>query len=156
VRAPIFSMSIAAAVTLAGCTTTGTGAGQAVSGGETATFTWKSDTDTGGTMTAGLSDGSTYEGPFFQVTQDSTVDQMGPLWTGWSGRRGFGGWGLWGPSEGFVTHYSGKVLANLQGPTGYMRCRFTLASPASGMSGGGLGQCQLPTGPVIDAQFARQ
>jgi len=34
-----------------------------------------------------------------------------------------------------------------------MRCHFTLMSPTSGMAGGGLGECQLPTGTIIQAQF---
>ena len=33
-----------------------------------------------------------------------------------------------------VTHYSGQVLANLQGPGGFMRCDFRLMSPRSGMA----------------------
>ena len=45
-----------------------------------------------------------------------------------------------------ITHYSGQVLANLQGPGGFMRCDFRLMSPSSGMAGGGVGQCQLPVG----------
>jgi hypothetical protein len=34
-----------------------------------------------------------------------------------------------------------------------MRCHFTLMSPSYGMGGGGVGQCQLPSGTVINAQF---
>jgi hypothetical protein len=45
------------------------------------------------------------------------------------------------------------VLANLQGRGGFMRCHFTLMRPSSGMDGGGTGQCQLPSGTVIHAQF---
>jgi hypothetical protein len=52
-----------------------------------------------------------------------------------------------------VTHYSGQVLANLQGPGGFMRCDFRLMRPSYGMTGGGMGQCQLPTGTIIQAQF---
>ena len=76
-----------------------------------------------------------------------------PLWAGWSGRVGWNGWDAGGPDEGSTTKYTGKVLANLQGPGGYMRCRFTLRSPLDGMAGGGLGRCQLPTGTIINAQF---
>jgi hypothetical protein len=36
-----------------------------------------------------------------------------------------------------------------------MRCHFTLMSPSYGMAGGGLGQCQLPSGTLINAQFPR-
>ena len=52
-----------------------------------------------------------------------------------------------------VTHYSGQVLANLQGPGGFMRCDFRLMRPSAGMAGGGAGSCQLPTGTIINAQF---
>jgi hypothetical protein len=55
-----------------------------------------------------------------------------------------------------ITHYSGQVLANLQGPGGFMRCDFRLMSPRSGMAGGGAGTCQLPTGTIINAQFPPQ
>jgi hypothetical protein len=61
----------------------------------------------------------------------------------------------WGPDEETITHYTGQVLANLQGPGGFMRCHFTLMSPSSGMAGGGIGQCQLPSGTIIHAQFPR-
>ena len=66
---------------------------------------------------------------------------------------GLGRLGSVGPDDETITHYSGQVLANLQGPGGFMRCHFTLMSPSSGMAGGGVGQCQLPTGTIIHAQF---
>jgi hypothetical protein len=38
-----------------------------------------------------------------------------------------------------------------------MRCRFTLDSPARGMSGGGAGRCQLSeSSREISAEFPRQ
>jgi len=52
-----------------------------------------------------------------------------------------------------ITHYSGQVLANLQGSGGFMRCDFRLMRPSYGISGGGIGSCQLPTGTIINAQF---
>ena len=110
-------------------------------------------------MSASLNDGATYSGQFFQVTRDATVDHYAPLWAGWEGRRGrgrgFGSeWGYWGPETGFVTEYTGKVLANLADATGkHMRCRFTLRHPSSGLSQGGIGRCQLPGGDSIDASF---
>ena len=72
------------------------------------------------------------------------------------GGLGWRGWDYWGPTQAVITHYTGQVLANLQGAGGYMRCQFTLASPSSGMAGGGAGQCQLPNGTVISAQFPPQ
>jgi len=154
-----------AAVAIAGCTTTGIGTGQSTNGGIGATFTWRETGSTRGTMIAQLSNGEVFQGPMFQVTQEARVDYYDPLWYGWGPgygwhRRwsgwgawggGWGGWGGWGPD--YVTQYSGQVLANLQGPGGFMRCHFTLMSPSSGMAGGGVGQCQLPKGTLIHAQF---
>jgi len=155
-----------AVIAIAGCTTTGVGTGQAVGSNIGATFTWV-ETGNGGTMTAQLSDGRVFQGQFFQITRESRVMDMDPLWNGWGPGFGWhrpwsrygwgwGGWGAWGPYDQTITQYSGQVLANLQGPSGFMRCHFTLASPSSGMAGGGLGQCQLPLGPIINAQFPRR
>lgn len=141
-----------AAAALASCTTSGVGTGEARGAAVGATFSWQGSA-TRGKMTATLTDGEVYQGQFFQVTQQTTVDELGPLWVGWSGRWRWHGWEDWGPDEAFATKYTGKVLANLQGPKGYMRCRFTLADPSAGMAGGGVGKCQLPDGAIIDAQF---
>lgn len=155
------------AIAAAGCTTTGVGTGGTANGSLGATFTWTETGGTRGSMVAQLSNGQVFQGPMFQITQESTVSDYGPLWNGWGagfgwgrgwgGRRwgwGWGGWGPWGPDEETITHYTGQVLANLAGPGGYMRCHFTLMSPSSGMAGGGVGQCQLPSGTIIHAQFA--
>ena len=55
--------------------------------------------------------------------------------------------------EAFLTEYTGKVVANLAGPRGHMRCRFNLIRPSAGMAGGGEGRCQLPDGTIINAEF---
>jgi hypothetical protein len=104
-------------------------------------------------MTAALNTGETYQGPFFQITHETQATDLGPLWMGWEGRWGWHGWGAWGPDVAYATEYTGKVLANLQGPGGHMRCRFTLMQPSSGMAGGGTGRCQLPDGTIIQADF---
>ena len=154
----------ALACVAAGCTTMGMGTGQAVNQDLTANFNWTENGAVRGTMVASLSNGEVFQGSFFQVTQESEVSDYSPLWNGWGPGWGWhrpwdgwgwgwGGWGPWGPSTETITHYTGQVLANLQGPGGFMRCNFTLASPGSGMAGGGSGQCQLPTGTVIEAQF---
>ena len=142
----------------AGCTTMGTGVGSTASGANPVNFSWKSSDDSvSGTMNAMLSDGKTYSGQFFQITKDTTVDSVGPLWYGWHSRwDGRGIWGGWDavPSPDFITHYSGRVVANLGAPSGeHMRCQFQLAHPSDGMSGGGSGQCQMPDGKTIDATF---
>lgn len=138
---------------LSACTTTGTGVGVAADTNTTATFTWTAGGPRTGTMTAALSSGQTYAGPFFQITRETTVDELGPLWVGWRGRYRWHGWDDWGPTESTLTHYSGRVLANLAGPDGQMRCHFQLIRPTSGMAGGGQGRCQLPSGTMIDATF---
>ena len=158
IRATAASLAV---IALAACTTTGIGTGEGANG-LGATFSWTETGGTRGTMVAQLSNGQVYQGPMFQVTQEARVD-YDPLWYGWGPGFGWhrpwggfgwgwGGWGPWGPDT--ITQYSGQVLANLQGPGGFMRCHFTLMSPSSGMAGGGVGQCQLPTGAIIHAQFA--
>lgn len=157
------------AIAAAACTTTGIGTGQSANGALGATFTWTETGGTQGTMIAQLSNGQVFQGPMFQITSESRIDSYGPLWNGWGGgwrwgggwggRRwgwGWDGWGPWGPDMETITHYSGQVLANLQGPGGFMRCHFNLMSPSSGMAGGGIGQCQLPNGTIIHAQFPRR
>ncbi|HJY41203.1 MAG TPA: hypothetical protein VJ303_08205 [Steroidobacteraceae bacterium] len=139
----------------AACTTMGTGVGTERSGDMKANFAWKSTDDRTGTLTANLSNGDTYSGQFFQVTHDTRVETLAPLWNGWAGP--WHGWRYWGPypDTAFVTHYSGRVVANLADGAGeHMRCHFTLMHPQNGMSGGGEGQCQLPSGQTIDATFA--
>jgi hypothetical protein len=130
----------------------GRGVGSTLSGAQRATFDWKSTSVNSGQMTATLSDGETFSGTYIQITRDTQVDTLGPLWAGWG--PGFRRWGYWGPTNQFVTEYTGQVVGNLEAANGsHMRCRFTLAYPASGLSGGGLGQCELPDGTTIDAQF---
>jgi hypothetical protein len=141
----------------AGCTSMGTGVGSTPSGADPVNFSWKSSDSVSGTMTATLSDGKAYSGQFFQITKDTTVNSVGPLWSGWSpGWGGWDGWEGWGaaPSTSFITHYSGRVVANLGAPSGeHIRCKFQLAHPSDGMAGGGSGQCQMPDGKTIDATF---
>jgi hypothetical protein len=141
------------AVLAAGCTTMGTGFGSTATGADHVNFSWKSSNSVSGTMNATLSDGKTYTGQFFQITSDTTVDNLGPLWAGW-GPGWRGDWGYWSAGPEFITHYSGRVLANLGTPDGqHMRCKFQLVHPSDGMAGGGHGQCQLPDGKTIDATF---
>jgi hypothetical protein len=136
----------------AGCTTMGTGFGSTATGANPVNFSWKSSDSVSGTMSATLADGKTFSGQFFEITKDTTVDNLRPLWTGWRG--GFGGFDYWDAGPTFVTHYSGRVVANLGTPSGeHMRCKFQLAHPSEGMGGGGRGQCQLPDGKTIDATF---
>jgi hypothetical protein len=157
-------LGIACAAGVAGCATTGTGFGSTPTGTHPVTFNWKSSRfdDVSGSLTATLANGKTYTGQYFQITRDTQVDDLGPLWAGWGPGfgygygYGFGGWYDWDPGPQFITRYSGRVVANLATAAGtHMRCRFQLIHPDEGMAGGGLGECQLPHGTRIDAQFPR-
>lgn len=138
-----------------GCTTTGAGYGSvrgADQGG--VTFDWKSSDDVSGQLTATFADGRTFSGTYFQITSDMRTDRLAPLWDGWN--PAWRGWRHWyaEPVPEFAKFYSGRVLANLRTAEGeHMRCRFRLVHPASGMSGGGQGTCQLADGKTIDATF---
>jgi hypothetical protein len=141
---------------VAGCATMGTGFGTTASGKEAVNFSWKSSDDVSGTMNATLTDGKTFTGQYFQITTDTTVDNLGPLWAGWGPGWRRGGWGYWNAGPEFVKHYTGKVVANLGTPDGtYMRCTFRLVHPSSGMAGGGTGNCQVPDGNQVAATFPK-
>jgi hypothetical protein len=142
------------AMLIAGCATLGTGFASTLSSVSPAISSTVS-----GSINAALADGSTYSGRYFQITQDTTVDSIGPLWTaGWdSGWAGRGGWGYWNaaPAPDFIKQYAGWVVANLGAPGGERaRCKFHLVHPAEGIAGGGTGQCQTPDGQTVDATFS--
>lgn len=152
-------MAVVAAASLSACTTQGSGAGAidgGLLGGMPVMFSWQSrDGGNSGTMTATLPD-ATYTGPFFQITTQTDYRILDPLWRGWG--QGWSDWPYWGNSpmvtDSFVTHYSGRVLANLTNEDGVpLRCRFLLLRPSAGMSGGGQGECQMRSGREIDASF---
>jgi len=150
-------LAILASGALAACTTTGTGVGGSRNGAVTSAFTWVSDDGISGTMTAVSSDGRTFKGPFFQITHETQAYTLSPVWNGWDGRARWHGWTGWGARDFHATTYTGKVLANLADPSGArMRCRFSLVRPAYGLASGASGQCQLPDGTIIEADFASQ
>jgi len=146
---------LASVTLLAGCVSTGVGTGETAGGGSAVSFSWSSDNARTGTMTATLTTtGEEFSGRFFQVTSETRVDELQPLWSGW--RRRWHDWPYWGDDFGpsFMTHYSGRVLANLASASGeHMRCNFRLVRPSSGMSGGGEGRCQSPDGSTVEASF---
>ena len=154
---PIVKLGLPLLVVLAtGCATMGTGSGSTSTGADRVNFAWKSSGGVSGSMNATVSNGTVYTGQFFQITSDTTADTLGPLWTGWGPGLRRGGWGYWDAGPEFVTHYSGKVVANLAAPDGkHVRCMFRLIHPSDGMDGGGAGQCQMPDGKTIDADFPR-
>jgi hypothetical protein len=134
----------------AGCATTmRTGSGSAVSGANPMKFSWTSSGNVSGSMTATFANGKTYTGRFFQVTS-SLTDELGPQGPIWHQEGPYDV----GPELQYVPHYTGRVVANLSQSDGaQMRCRFQLMRPVDGMAGGARGECQLPGGLNVDAQF---
>lgn len=153
--------SLIAASTLLGCTTMGQGSGfipASKSHDQAVAFNWKSKNGgQSGTLSATLPNRKVFSGPFFQITSQTEVDDIEPLWNGWD--YGWFGWNYWDPRHeiGFITRYSGKVVANLVSSSGdHMRCRFHLGHPYQGMSGGGDGECQLQNQEQLNAYFPAQ
>jgi hypothetical protein len=139
----------------AGCTTMGSGFGTTATSTNPVHFNWTSSDGVRGSMYATLADGSVYAGSYFRITSNTTVDTLGPLWDGWGPGWGFGS-SDWDTGPEFVTHDSGRVVANLADPEGKpVRCRFQLIHPSDGMAGGGEGDCQLPDGTTIVASFPK-
>lgn len=112
----------------------------------------------GGTLSVTLPDGEAYSGRYLQITSAAMIDTFGwgafgPYWVDW-GPFGPGPWAGGADWTSFANNYSGAVVATLFGDRGHtMRCRFHLASPASGMRAGGVGECQTSDGQQIEAQF---
>ena len=157
---------VAAALALTGCVARGkiTATITRPDNGGPVTMHYRSDRFTNnGTITATLPSGEQFSGPYLQVTSDTSGEMLDPYWGGWG--TGWDGWSPWSDDYGpwiagedmptFIRNYSGKVIATLTGDRGgRMRCRFRLAEPDQGMSGGGLGECETGAGQRIQATFS--
>ena len=155
-----------ALASVAGCASTsaGMGAGEIDVKGrpaEPAIIRWtSSDGGASGRMVATLPT-AVYTGRFFRISRATEREMLTPLWEGWP--EGWGDWPYWSapwpePYDRvqFIAYYTGKVVANLAADGGRrMRCRFHLADPKAGMSGGGRGECQVLHGPTFDAVLNR-
>jgi len=114
--------------------------------------------------------GEHYHGTYVRITAETHVSTIAPVVGGWSGVWTRYDWGLasdpwaWGPGlgpvygaayyNGFIEAYTGKVVATLFGSHGHsMRCRFDVADPELGLTGGGIGTCQTSDGATLDAEF---
>jgi hypothetical protein len=151
-----------ATLALSACETQsgGTGSGNVRGTRKPVAFTWQTTDRVSGDITATFGNGDTYKGSYFQITRDTRVDRLGPLWEGWGQPYPRTGWRYWDRDmdRQFIQEYNGRVLANLLSNSGnHMRCRFTLVTPSRGMAGGGKGRCQLSeSGREINAEFPRQ
>jgi hypothetical protein len=156
----LVSAACAALMSVAACQTAGTGSGNIRGTAKPVAFTWESTDSVSGNITATFGTGRVFRGTYFQITSDTRVDRLDPLWDGWGRPYRRNAWRYWGrdPGPEFMKTYSGRVLANLHSDDGeHMRCRFTLISPSRGMAGGGEGRCELSDSErEINAEFPRQ
>ena len=133
----------------AGCATTRTGSGSAVSATNPVKFGWTSRGNVSGSMTATFANGQTFTGQFFQIT-GSLTDELGPQGPIWHQEGEYDV----GPELQQVAHYTGRIVADLSRSDGaQMHCSFTLMRPVDGMAGGARGECQTSDGLSVDAQF---
>src|SRR5689334_22203767 len=74
-----------AALALAACETTsgGTGSGNVRGTQKPVAFTWQNDGGNSGDITATFGSGRVFKGTYFQITHDTRVDHLDPLWDGW-------------------------------------------------------------------------
>ena len=159
----IFLGALAGAMTLMGCQTnqgSGTGGGKVSGTRKPVAFTWQSSDSDSGHITATFGNGRVFKGTYLQVTSDTHLDELEPLWDGWGKPYRRASWRYWNADSrsDFIKTYNGDVLANLHSDDGeHMRCRFNLLSPQRGMKGGGEGRCQLSeSDQEIRAEFERQ
>ncbi len=158
-------VGLAVGAALSGCVASGPIGARVAGpdGGATVAMRYRSERfNQNGTMTATMPGGEVFTGRYLEVTSDTDAVTLDPYWGAWG--VGWGGWGGWGDDYGpyiggagvptFIKNYSGKVIAVLLGDRGgRMRCRFHLAEPEEGMSGGGVGECQTDAGAKIDVTF---
>ena len=151
---------LAAAYALTACQTAGTGSGNVRGTRKPVAFTWQSTDSVSGNITATFGTGRVFKGTYFQITSETRIDRLDPLWDGWGRPYRRSSWRYWAADSGsqFIKTYSGQVLANMHADDGdRMRCNFTLISPSRGMAGGGEGRCQLSDSQQeINAEFPRQ
>jgi hypothetical protein len=148
---------------LTACSTTGTAVGrleQPTGNAESVTFVWKSDAadPDRGSISGTLPDGSHYSGRYYEVIKTADAQIYSPAWEGWSPY--WAGWHAgWHPGPmdeldwpGFITIYTGRVIANMKSDDAStrLRCRFRVDDPRDGLGRGGRGDCQLSNGESID------
>jgi len=119
---------------------------------------FRSEGDDRGTVRVTLGEGGeAFEGTYVQVSADTPAERIQPIILAWAP--------TWTKQEpllypdpwmedisgiaAFVRHYTGKVVAALEGEQQTMRCRFDLADPEKGVRKGASGSCQLSGGGSI-------
>ncbi|UJR86253.1 hypothetical protein [Sandaracinus amylolyticus] len=149
---------VVSVLALGACATSGSGRGELQTVGKQregdVEFAWIAEPDaTRGDISATLPDGRVFRGTFLQITSSTLTSDVSPYWTTW-GHAWYGGYGyplMYYDYPGFVRTYSGRVIAQLEGPgEERMRCAFVLARPEDGPASGGMGDCEISTGEQIE------
>ena len=82
---------------LAACETqsAGTGSGNVRGTQKPVAFTWQSDDSNSGDITATFANGRVFKGSYFEISHDTRVDRLDPLWDGWGHSHHSGDWRYW-------------------------------------------------------------
>ena len=78
-------------------------------------FTWQSEGDHSGDITATFGTGRVFKGEYVQISHDIRTESLDPLWDGWEQPPSKNAWRYWNADSRseFVRENSGRVLANL-------------------------------------------
>src|SRR6186997_10322 len=91
-----------AVLALAACETpngAGTGSGNVRGTQKPVAFTWQSHDNDSGDITATFGSGRVFKGAYVQVSRDSRVESLDPLWDGWEAPRSRNAWRYWNASS---------------------------------------------------------
>lgn len=122
------------------------------------TFHFRSESGDRGTVRVNLGDGGeAFEGTYVEVSSNTQTEVVQPIilaWAPtWTKQRPFLYPDPWMEDitgiASFVRHYTGKLVAALEGEQQTMRCRFDLVDPEKGVRAGASGDCQLSGGGTV-------
>jgi hypothetical protein len=153
-RAAGRGVGVAIAASLPACMSmsVGTGSGSLSPGDTPACVDWAGHNGGNtGTMSVTFGGGAVFSGSFAQLTSVARTDLPESVGSEW--RHSWSDSGPY-PTSAFARVYSGRVIADLEGPDAQqLRGRFSLNDPVAGMRGGGQGECHLSSGRKVQAMF---
>jgi hypothetical protein len=132
---------------------------------ETVAVSWSAIDDAHGHMIMTLGPGGEhFDGSYAQVMETGHGSThyyvLQEIHTDWAAPRWYDyGWGDTGYVEviefgNFFKHYSGRVLATLNGNRGrFIRCELDMSDPRKGLLAGGAGDCQVSDGGKLKVTF---
>jgi hypothetical protein len=96
-------------------------------------FTWQSEGDHSGDITATFGTGRVFKGEYVQISHDVRTESLDPLWDGGNGQpaRTRGTTGMRIPKGIRAREQWPRARESASEDGEYMRCRFTLVSPTA-------------------------